>query len=112
MTIQISIINASTVISDPDGAAATAALQTQVTRDFFPIWGTPATLTYVPKGHTAPTTTWHLSILDNSDQAGALGYHDITPQGLPLGKAFAKTDLRYGLSWTVTISHELFEMLV
>ena len=30
-------------------------------------------------------------VLDTSDQAGALGYHDVTPQGLPLGKVFAKT---------------------
>jgi hypothetical protein len=31
-----------------------------------------------------------IAILDNADQANALGYHDITPDGLPLGKVFAK----------------------
>src|SRR5262249_14726958 len=54
---------------------------------------------------------WWLVILDNSDQAGALGYHDITNEGLPIGKIFAKTDQQYGTSWTVTASHELLEML-
>lgn len=112
MTVNIAIINASTVVSDTDAAAAVTALQTQVTRDFFPVWGVTATLTYIPKGHTAPTTSWHLSILDNSDQAGALGYHDITPSGQPLGKIFAKTDLQYSVSWSVTASHELLEMMI
>ena len=50
-------------------------------------------------------------VLDNSDQAGALGYHDMTPDGLPLGKVFAATDLQFGTQWTVTASHELLEML-
>jgi hypothetical protein len=50
-------------------------------------------------------------VLDNSDQAGALGYHDVTDQGLPLGKVFAGTDLQSGNQWTVTASHELLEML-
>ena len=48
---------------------------------------------------------------DNPDQAGALGYHEITSQGTPLGKVFAKLDLQSGASWTVTLSHELLEML-
>jgi hypothetical protein len=50
-------------------------------------------------------------ILDNSDQAGALGYHDVTKGGSPLGKVFAKTDLQYKEKWSVTASHELLEML-
>jgi len=52
-----------------------------------------------------------LVVLDNSDQAGALGYHDLTPNGLPMGKIFAGSDLQYGSKWTVTASHELLEML-
>lgn len=107
----ISIVNASTVVNDTDGAAVTTALQTQVSRDFAPVWGIDATLTYVAKGHTAAPNTWRLAILDNADQAGALGYHDITSTGQPLGKIFAKTDIQYGSHWSVTASHELLEML-
>lgn len=112
MTISIAIQNASTVVSDTEAAAAVVALQTQVTRDFAPIWGITASLVYIPKGHAPPSSSWVLAILDNSDEAGALGYHDITSSGKPLGKIFAKTDQQYHLSWTVTASHELFEMLV
>lgn len=110
--IQISILNASSVVTDADAAAVVTALQTQITQDFAPIWGIDATLSFVATGHTPPANQWLLAILDNSDQAGALGYHDLTPAGLPSGKIFAKTDQQYGLSWSVTASHELLEMVV
>ncbi len=109
--IQISIINASTVLTDTEIRPVVNALQQQVTNDFRPAWGIDAELTFVPTGSTPPIGTWWLTILDDSDQAGALGYHDLTPDGLPLGKVFAATDLKYGNSWTVTASHELLEML-
>jgi hypothetical protein len=109
--IQVSVINASTVLTDSDVQAVVPALQTQVHRDFAPAWGVDADLTFVGSGATPPSGTWWLSILDNSDQAGALGYHDLTPDGLPLGKVFAGSDLQLGFKWTVTASHELLEML-
>ncbi|HLB90406.1 MAG TPA: hypothetical protein VJK29_22295 [Terriglobales bacterium] len=109
--IQISLINASTVLSDDDIRPVVAALQQQVNNDFLPAWGVGAQLTFIPGGSPPPAGTWWLSILDDSDQAGALGYHDITPDGLPLGKVFAGTDLKYGYTWSVTASHELLEML-
>jgi hypothetical protein len=109
--IQISVINASTVVTDDDVRPVVDALQKQVTNDFLPAWGVGAQLTFIPTGSTPPAGTWWLSILDDSDQAGALGYHDITPDGLPLGKVFAGTDLKYGSQWSVTASHELLEML-
>jgi len=110
-TIKISIINASTVLSDNEIQPVVDALQQQVTNDFRPAWGIDAELTFVPTGTTPATGTWWLTILDDSDQAGALGYHDLTPDGLPLGKVFAATDLKYGTNWSVTTSHELLEML-
>lgn len=109
--IKIAVINSSTVLSDTDVQAAVPALQTQVHRDFAPVWGTDADLTFVAQNGTPPDGYWWLVVLDNSDQAGALGYHDLTPQGLPLGKIFAATDQQYGEQWTVTASHELLEML-
>jgi hypothetical protein len=109
--IQISVINASTVLTDNEVSPVVATLQKQVTNDFRPPWGVDAELNFIPTGATPPANTWWLSILDDSDQAGALGYHDLTPDGLPVGKVFAGTDLKYGTQWTVTASHELLEML-
>ena len=50
-------------------------------------------------------------VLDNLDQAGVLVNHEMSNQGAPLGKVFAKLDISNGTSWTVTLSHELLEML-
>lgn len=108
---QIAVMNQSTVVTDAAAKSATDALQIQVHHDFCPAWGIDADLTFVEKGKTPPKGYWWLVILDNADQAGALGYHDLTDEGLPLGKVFAATDIQYHTEWTVTASHELLEML-
>lgn len=110
--IKIAIFNQSTAVSDKDVEALTAVLQKQLDADFSPIWGCPADLRFVPKVEAAKPGEWWLGIFDNSDQAGALGYHDLTTEGLPFSKVFAKTTMDYGESWTVCASHELLEMLV
>ncbi len=110
-TIQISLINESTVLTDEDVPPVVAALQKQVTNDFRPVWGVDAELKVVAKGTPPPSGSWWLVLLDDSDQASALGYHDLTTEGLPVGKVFAGSDLKAGTSWTVTASHELLEML-
>lgn len=109
--IKIAVINASTVVKDADVKTALPAFQSQVSDDFAPVWGIDATLRFVPSGSKPNAGEWWLAVLDDSDQAGALGYHDLTKDGLPLGKVFAKTDLTYGEKWSVTFSHELLEML-
>jgi hypothetical protein len=107
----IAVINSSTVLKDADVSLAVQALQKQATNDFAPAWQADADLTFVPSGSKPAAGTWWLVILDNSDQAGALGYHDLTSEGLPIGKVFAGSDIQLGYQWTVTASHELLEML-
>jgi hypothetical protein len=111
MTVQVAVVNASTVVQDADVQDAVAALQIQVSRDFVRIWGRDAQISFLPQNTPIPAGTWQLLIADNSDQAGALGYHELTVNGDPLGKVFAKDDIANGNSWTVTASHELLEML-
>lgn len=108
---EIVVINESTVCQDAEILAAARAIQTQVTRDYSPIYGMNANVTFLPKGVKPPPGQWLVVILDDSDQAGALGYHDLTSAGLPLGKVFAKADKRAGDSVSVTLSHEILEML-
>jgi hypothetical protein len=109
--IQIAVVNNYQQLTDAQVKPVVDALQLQVHRDFAPLWGIDADLTYYPAGQQVPPTSWLLGIFDNSDQAGALGYHDLTQQGLPLGKVFAGTDAQYKSQWSVTASHELLEML-
>lgn len=109
--IQLSVINSSTVLTDDQVSAAVPDFQTQVHSHFASAWGVDADLSFVPTGQNPAAGSWWLVILDNSDQAGALGYHDYSSEGLPIGKVFAGSDMQYGYQWTVTASHELLEML-
>jgi hypothetical protein len=88
-----------------------AALQQQIVNDFGPAWHTGAHVDFVASANKPPADAWVVAVLNNSDQAGALGYHDLTPAGLPLGKVFAGTDRQYNQKVSVTLSHELLEML-
>ena len=106
----IVVTNHSTVVSDKDVAAAVNALQIQISRDFAAIWGIDAFVQFHAYEVEIPDA-WRIGIFDNADQAGALGYHDLTNSGLPLGKVFAKTSMDNKASWTVCLSHEGLEML-
>jgi hypothetical protein len=121
----VAIVNHSTVVSEDDVARAVAALQRQVTYHFRPYWNASATLLIVdstPAGRAGdmagpdivdqlPPEAWLLAVMDDSDQAGALGYHKIDQTATPVGFVFAKTDQENNLEWTVTLSHEALEML-
>lgn len=107
----ISIVNRSTMFADSDLPSLANCLQIQVTRDFLPAWGVDARIYYTPTGKNPSPDHWVIALLDDADQAGALGYHDKSPNGLPLGKAFVRTTLANGGSISVTVSHELLEML-
>ena len=103
----IAVVNASKAMTDAEVAKAVAALQKQVSVDFAPHYSDA----HLVVSKAIPAGAWGLVILDNSDQAGALGYHDLTKSGLPLGKVFAGSDKADGMSPSVTMSHELLEML-
>lgn len=118
--VNVVVINASTVLKDrmPDVQAAVAALQTQVERDFAPVWGRNANVAlacHTDNNYGALEIMhgpwWWLVLLDDTDEAGVLGYQELTNEGMPLGKVFVRTSEAAGRRWTVTASHELLEML-
>ncbi len=85
------------------------AMQAYVDSYVSPVWGTPAKLT---KSTDFVKGAWAMVFLDTADQPGALAYHDLTPEGLPLAKVFVKTTLDNHDQLSVAASHELVEMLV
>lgn len=109
--ITIAVINHSTVCTDADVNRWTQAIHTQVNRDFAPVWGVDALVTFYRAGTTVPPYAWPVYILDTADVEGALGYHDEGPNARPFGRVFAKTTLADGEEVSVTLSHEILEML-
>jgi len=106
---QIAVFNQAKTALGLNLDALIAALQKFVTDYVVPVWGTPARLvktTDFKKG------AWGVVFLDTADQANALAYHDLTPDGFPLSKVFVKTIADDKASLSVATSHELVEMLV
>jgi len=109
--IDIALINRTNRIRDARFADILPALQAQITDDFCPAWGVePVTLHLVGKAEQPDPAHWKNWLLNTSDQPGDLGYHEDTT-GLPESKIFVETDILSGSEISVTISHELLEML-
>jgi hypothetical protein len=106
---KIACFNKATVPLGVNYNSLIAALQVYVDQYIVPVWGTPARLV---KSTGFIKGAWAIVFLDNADQPGALAYHDLTPDGLPVSKVFVKTTLDNGELVSVSASHELVEMLV
>jgi len=109
----ISIIRESTVITDAAVQKMIPAFSQQWNSDLKSIWGVDqAEFKFVPKGQKPAAGSWWMVFLDNSDQAGALAYHDLTDEGLPISKVFVKTLMEDKASVSVGATHEMCEMAV
>jgi len=111
LSYRVAVINSSTSVKDSEIESAVVALQKQIHRDFAPAWGVDAELTFVPKGSEPEPDSWRMLILDDTDQSSALGYRNLTSDGFPETKIFARSAQKAGVSWTVSASHVLLEML-
>jgi len=93
--VTITVQNLSSVLTDGEAQAITAALNVQATRDYN---GSPwangghaqpaGKVEFVAKDAPVPDGTWHIELLDTSTQEGALGFHEDEPfkQGTPSGR--------------------------
>lgn len=105
----IACVNHSTISLGVDFKHLIAALQKFADVHFSPVWGTPVRLVVAKRiAHNMGA----LVFLDDSDQGGYLGYHDLTAGGHPISKVFVKTSLKNKEKVSVTACHELCEMLV
>lgn len=110
---QIAVINESTAISDADVLKMLPAFEQQWNKDLGPVWGVEAAaFTFIPTSEPPASGTWWVVFLDDSDQANALAYHDLTNEGLPISKVFVKTILADKASVSVGATHEICEMAV
>ena len=85
----IACVNSATIPLGVDWTALIAALDDYVNKYFSPVWGTPARVVDAGAG-PVPPGCWGLVFKDNSDQPNALGYHNLTDDGLPLSQVFVR----------------------
>jgi hypothetical protein len=120
--MNIAVINQSTKINDADAQTMTAAVNEQISSHFAPRWPiAPSAIAFFPTGDQPPAGAWSLVLLDDTDQAGDLGYHSADPSGNPYGRVFANPVLQegggildggsIGVSVASVLSHEALETL-
>ena len=72
----IAVINESKLVSNAQVATMCQAIQVQLDLHVLPAWNLKAaTITFYADATKVPGYAWIVSMLDNSTQAGALGYH-------------------------------------
>ncbi|HWT04452.1 MAG TPA: hypothetical protein VN224_01730 [Xanthomonadales bacterium] len=88
-----------------DLSRVTAALQTQVTRDLCPLWHVEATVSAFTNIEDVPLGHWVVFLKESIGEADELGFHlDSHNQPYAL--------VAYDKSWTLSLSHEILEILV
>lgn len=120
--MRIAVVNESTVapnLTRPLLDAICAALSRQAYEHYAPFWEASGcdvfavdNLAAVPRGASV------MAILDDADQAGVLGYHDVTPNGRPYSRVFLGPVVANGgtlfegaNALSVTMSHEALETI-
>ncbi|WBO62520.1 hypothetical protein [Streptomyces camelliae] len=116
----ITVVNKSTLCTDDEVKAMTRACATQVEMHAAPIWGqTPTPVVYAADEEEAPPGAWCIAIMDDADQADALGWHTEEQGDVIYGRVFARPVLDNGgavltgpLTVSSVLSHEVLETLV
>jgi len=120
----IAVVNDSKLVKDSEIETMVKALQIQLDSHFLPAWNIKqATISFFQDKSKVPEHAWIMNMLDNSTQAGALGYHSID-DGVSDAFVFAEPVLSNGgvvyefdpknpTRYTVssTVSHELLELI-
>ncbi len=114
----IGVVNLSTLASSAQVSLMTQAVQAQMRQHVAPAWGTnPATVNYYTALNKVPAGYWKVVVYNDSDQEGALGYHDEDGGGNVFGRVFVRDTLNAGgdllysnLSVCSVLSHEILEI--
>ena len=120
----IAVINESTLVSNAECAVMCQAIQIQLNLHVLPAWNMKAgTITFYADKTKVPGYAWVVNMLDNSTQAGALGYHSLDNDEvdafifaqpvLSNGGVVLQFDSSNPSQYTVsaTLSHEVCEMV-
>jgi hypothetical protein len=118
--LPIYIANESKRVSDTDVRTMVGAVTVQVRDHFAPAWQIPANpVSYLERGAPPPTSGAVLTVVDDPDQPGVLGWHTEGDNGVIYGYVFAAPvldnggEVLIGATYTVaaTLSHEVLETI-
>jgi hypothetical protein len=108
----IQVTNQAATVSPEEALLWTLACADQVRNEFAAAWGfIPPTVSFSGDG-TVDTGAFHVLIVDDATQAGLLGFHDEDQEGKPRAFVFAKTIREFGEEPSVTLSHEILELVL
>ena len=110
--MKIQIVNHSTSVTTEQATTWAIAVAAQLREDVAPAWERVAPEVEITGNENEDPTAFQLRIFDDADQAGALGYHDVDPNGRPYGKVFARTTAQAGGNVSTTVSHEAIELFL
>lgn len=96
-----------------------ASLTKQCVQHFCPSWEASApSIAVADTLDAAPSNAWPIVLIRHAEQAGILGYHDVTPDGRPYSRVFTDPVFDAGEDFATShgavstvISHELLEAI-
>ena len=115
---RIAIVNFSNQLADQQVQEAIRAVNRQVVEDFIPIWGAgrickihepvfdPADIDALANDPVFADSV--IYIVNEGLIEGALGFHDLNARDIPFGFVFVLNPQ----DWTVTLSHEVLELII
>ena len=119
--MRICIANRSRTISPSEFRATVHAVTRQVHEDFAPLWGMDAEVRYAavsrddqpnPELNRADAILYVGELEDDRNSVEkAVGYHAQNHSGIPYGFVFADVAAKLGEAWSVTLSHEVLELI-
>jgi hypothetical protein len=115
----ITLVNRSQSLTDENILNALRAINRQIKEDFEPYWSFGATLRLEGAvGKSANKATLPemrgdaiIYLADKADVGDVLGYHEANFRGIPYGFVFIELCKKLKESWTVTLSHEVLELI-
>lgn len=119
---RLTVVNLSASVSDAELKRVLAAIDVQVSQHFGPEWRCAVALSSsrmdlagkAPAVDTNSDAIIYLGDTANSTVTGlsyAKGFHDKNLLGVPYGFVFLDVCKLYGEDWSVTLSHEVLELL-
>ncbi|HWU86619.1 MAG TPA: hypothetical protein VN253_05065 [Kofleriaceae bacterium] len=116
MTTRVSIVNFSSALADDEVMEAVRVVNRQVMEDVRPRWQLSAQLFFSSASGGAPAPDLLVDdaaiFVCDTPEGQNIGFHQANALDIPYGFVFTELAHQLGQPWTITLSHEVIEMIV